>query len=47
MIFHEIKNEFLGESIFKGVHKSGHNVVVLPKTGFSKYYAVLRKYILN
>ena len=41
MKFTEIKNEFLNESIFKGVHKSGLNVVVLPKKGFSKYYAIL------
>ncbi|MBR4892400.1 MAG: insulinase family protein [Clostridia bacterium] len=41
MIFSQIKNEFLNEAIYKGVHKSGLNVVALPKKGFSKYYAIL------
>ena len=41
MIFKEYKNEFLNETIYKGVHKSGLNVSYLPKPGFSKYYAVI------
>ena len=41
MVFKEYKNEFLGEILYKGVHKSGLSVSVLPKPGFSKYYAVL------
>lgn len=41
MKFIEIKNDFLGEVIYKGIHKSGLNVVVLPKEGFSKYYGII------
>lgn len=41
MKFQEIKNDYLGEVLYKGIHKSGLNVVVLPKEGFSKYYGII------
>ena len=41
MNFTEYKNELLGESLFKGVHKSGLTVYALPKPGFSKYYGII------
>lgn len=41
MIFNEFKNDFLGESLYKGIHKSGLSVYVLPKKGFSKYYGII------
>lgn len=41
MKFTEYKNEFLNETLYKGVHKSGLTVVALPKYDFEKYYAVI------
>lgn len=41
MKFEKIENSFLKETLYKGVHKSGLNVAVLPKKGFDKYYAVI------
>ncbi len=41
MNFKEYKNEFLGEVLYKGVHKSGLTVYALPKAGYSKYYGII------
>lgn len=41
MIFNKITNEIVNETIYKGVHKSGLNVMVLKKENYEKYYAVI------
>jgi predicted Zn-dependent peptidase len=40
MNFTRIYNEKLNETLYQGVHKSGLNVFLLPKKGFSKKYAI-------
>jgi predicted Zn-dependent peptidase len=40
MNFTKIYNEKLNETLFHGVHKSGLNIFLLPKLGFSKKYAI-------
>ena len=40
MIFNEIKYDSMKEHIFCGTHESGLRVFVLPKTGFTKNYAI-------
>ncbi len=41
MKFQKISNEFLNETIYTAVHKSGLPVVILKKNDFKKYYAVI------
>ncbi len=41
MNFTEYKNDFLGETLYKGIHKSGLSVYALPKKGYSKYYGII------
>ena len=40
MKFDKIESKMLKEEILSGVHKSGLRVYVVPKKGFSKYYAI-------
>ncbi len=40
MRFEKTENKFLGESVLFGVHESGLRVYIVPKKGFSKYYAI-------
>ncbi len=40
MNFETIYNERIDEKLLLGTHKSGLNVAVIPKKGFSKYYAI-------
>ncbi len=40
MKFDRIENTMLKETILCGVHESGLRVYIVPKTGFSKYYAI-------
>ncbi len=40
MRFERIESKLLKESILQGVHESGLRVYIIPKTGFSKYYAI-------
>lgn len=39
MEFVKIYNEELNETIYKGIHKSGLNVIIIKKAGFKKNYA--------
>lgn len=40
MTFEKIYNEKIDETLLLGTHKSGLTVAVVPKKGFSKYYAI-------
>lgn len=40
MEFTKIENGLISETIYKGTHKSGLRVFVMPKKGFSKSYAI-------
>ncbi|MBR5154905.1 MAG: insulinase family protein [Clostridia bacterium] len=40
MKFEKIENTMLKETILHGVHESGLRVYIVPKQGFSKYYAI-------
>ncbi|MBO4941414.1 MAG: insulinase family protein [Clostridia bacterium] len=40
MRFEKTENKFLNESVLFGVHESGLRVYIVPKKGFSKYYAI-------
>ncbi len=40
MKFEKIESNLLKESILQGVHESGLRVYIVPKLGFSKYYAI-------
>ena len=40
MRFEKTENVRLSECIYRGVHESGLRVFVIPKKGFSKYYAI-------
>ncbi len=40
MKFEKIESKLLKETILHGVHQSGLRVYIVPKTGFSKYYAI-------
>ncbi len=40
MKFEKIESKLLKETILQGVHESGLRVYIVPKTGFSKYYAI-------
>ncbi len=40
MKFNQIKSELLNEEILQGVHESGLRIFIVPKKGFSKYYAI-------
>lgn len=40
MKFEKIENTRLGECMLHGIHKSGLQVYIFPKKGFSKYYAI-------
>lgn len=40
MEFKTIYNEQIDEKMLLGTHKSGLSVAIVPKTGFSKYYAI-------
>ena len=43
MRFEKTENKFLNESVLFGVHESGLRVYIVPKKGFSKYYAIICK----
>ncbi len=40
MKFETVKSSLLKETIMQGVHQSGLRVYIVPKKGFSKYYAI-------
>ncbi len=40
MRFEKTENSVLNESVLSGVHESGLRVFIIPKKGFSKYYAI-------
>lgn len=40
MRFEKIQNRDIDETVLRGVHESGLRVFIVPKKGFSKYYAI-------
>ena len=40
MNYEKIENKKTGESVLSAVHKSGLRIYIVPKAGFSKYYAI-------
>lgn len=40
MKFEVFENSIINEKILSGIHESGLRIYIIPKTGFSKYYAI-------